>query len=130
MLIELIMLSAVVMVGIALLVSDPIKSVYSIATSVKGMVRAHLTTRSRVGRPLAAAARRCATGRSTILDFRSPSRVHPKISRPISERVSYKHFCEAMPKPLHAPKENCSIPTVAFEDVRDTLPAHNRRVLS
>ena len=127
MLIELIMLSAVVMVGIALLVSDPITSVYSIATSMKVMVRADLTMRSGVGRPLAAAARRCAIGRSTILDFRSPSRVHPKTSR---ERVSYKHFCEAMPKPLHAPEENCSIPTVAFEDVRDTLPAHNRRVLS
>ncbi len=35
MLIELIMFSAVVMVGIALLVSDPIKRVYSIATSMK-----------------------------------------------------------------------------------------------
>jgi hypothetical protein len=129
MLIELIMLSAVVMVGIALLVSDPIKTVYSIAKAMKVMVRAHLTTRSGVGRPLAAAARRCAIGRSTILDFRSPSRVHRRISRLICERVSYKHFREAMPKPLHAPKESYSIPAAAFEDVRDTLQAHNRRVL-
>ena len=49
MLIELIMFSAVVMVGIALLVSDSIKRVYSIATSMKVMVRAHLTTRSAPG---------------------------------------------------------------------------------
>src|SRR3954453_18448138 len=62
MLIELIIFSAVVMVGIALLVSNPIKRVYSIATSMKGMVRAHLTTRlcSWVERPVAAIARRCA----------------------------------------------------------------------
>lgn len=130
MLIELIIFSAVVMVGINLLVSDPSKRVYSIATTMKAMVRAQVTTRSGVGRPLAAVARRGAIGRSTILDFRSPSRVHWKISRQICEKVSDKHFCEAMPKPLHAPKENCSIPTVAFEDVRDTLPAHNGRVLS
>jgi len=45
MLIELIMFSAVVMVGIALLVSDSIKRVYSIPRSMKVMVRAHLTTR-------------------------------------------------------------------------------------
>jgi hypothetical protein len=130
MLIELIIFSVVVMVGINLLVSDPSKRVYSIATNMKAMVRAQVTTRSGVGMPLAAVARRCAIGRSTILDFRSPSRVHWKISRPICERALDKHFCEAMPKPLHAPEENCSIPTVAFEDVRDTLPAHNGRVLS
>ena len=94
MLIELIMFSAVVMVGIALLVSDPIKRVYPITTSMK--VSSHL---------------------------------HRTISRSICERVS-KTLCEATPKPLHAPKENCSIPTVAFEDVRDKLPAHNGRVLS
>jgi hypothetical protein len=82
MLIELIMFSAVVMVGVALLVSDPIKRVYPIT-----------------------------------------------ISRSIGERVS-KTLCEATPKPLHAAKENCSIPTVAFEDARDKLPAHNRCVLS
>lgn len=92
MLIELIMFSAVVMVGIALLVSDPIKRVYPITTSMK--VSSHL---------------------------------HRTISRSICERVS-KTLCEATPKPLHAPKENCSIPTVAFEDVRHKLPAHNRRV--
>jgi hypothetical protein len=132
MLIELIMFSAVVMVGIALLVSDPSKKVYSIATSMEVMVRAHLTTLqcSGDGRPLAATARRCAIERSAILDFRSPSPVDRKIGRSICERVFDKHFCEAMPKPLHAPKENYSIPTVAFEDVRDKLPAHNRRVLS
>ena len=45
MLIELIMLSAVVMVGIALLVSDSIKRVYSIPRSMKVVVRAHHTTR-------------------------------------------------------------------------------------
>jgi hypothetical protein len=131
MLIELIMFSAVVMVGIALLVPDSIERVYSIATSMQVMVRAHLATRqcSGDGRPLAATARRCAIERSAILDFRSPSHVHRKISRSISERVS-KTPCEATPKPLHAPKENYSIPTVAFEDVRDKLPAHNRRVLS
>jgi hypothetical protein len=81
MLIELIMFSAAVMVGIALLVSDPITRVYPITTSMNVMVRA-------------------------------------------------KTLCEATPRPLHAPKENCSIPTVAFEDVRDRLPAHNRGVLS
>jgi hypothetical protein len=130
MLIELIIFSVVIMVGINLLVSEPSKRVYSIATTMKVMVRAHLSTRSGGGRPLAAVARRCAIERSAILDFRSPSLVHQKISRPICEKVLDKHFCEAMPKPVHAPKENCSIPTVAFEDVRDTLPAHNRRVLS
>ena len=130
MLIELIMFSVVAMVGINLLVSDPSERPYSIATTMKVMVRAHFRTRSGVGSPLAAIARRCAIGRSTILDSRSPSRVHRKISRPICERVLDKNFCVAMPKTLHAPEENCSIPTVAFEDVRDTLPAHNRRVLS
>jgi hypothetical protein len=94
MLIELIMFSAVVIVGIALLVSDPIKRVYPITTSMKVSSHRHRT-----------------------------------ISRSICGRVS-KTLCEATPKPLHAPKENCSIPTVAFEDVRDKLPAHNRRVLS
>ena len=94
MLIELIMFSAVVMVGVALLVSDSTKRVYPFTTSMK--VSSHL---------------------------------HRRISRSICERVS-KALCEASPKPLRAPKENCSIPTVAFEDVRDKLPAHNRRVLS
>jgi hypothetical protein len=32
------------------------------------------------------------------------------------------------PKPL-APKESYSIPTIAFEDGRDKLPAHNPGVL-
>ena len=45
MLIELILFSAVVMVGIALLVSDSTKRVNPIATTMKVMVRAHLTTR-------------------------------------------------------------------------------------
>lgn len=45
MLIELIMFSAVVMVGIALLVSDSIERVYSIPRSMKVAVRTHHTTR-------------------------------------------------------------------------------------
>jgi hypothetical protein len=122
MLIELIMFSAVVMVGIALLVSDPIKRVYPITTSMKVMARAHLTTPLVLGGVKAAGSNRgrCAIDRSAILDFRSSSHLG---------RTSFETLCET-PKPLHAPKENYSIPTVAFEDVRDKLPAHNRRVPS
>jgi hypothetical protein len=131
MLIELIMFSAAVMVGIALLVSDPIKRVYSITTSMNVMVRAHLPSPLVLeGKSIGSNRGRCAIERSAILDFRSPSQVHPKISRSICERVFDKHFCEAVPKPLHAPEENYSIPTVAFEDVRDKLSTHNRRVIS
>jgi hypothetical protein len=96
MLIELIMFSAVVVVGIALLVSDSNERVYPIATSMKVMVRIHLTTRlcSGNGRPLADTARRCAIERSAILDFRSPSHVQRRISRPICERVSINTFAK------------------------------------
>jgi hypothetical protein len=123
MLIELIMFSAVVMVGIALLVSDPIKRVYPITTSMKVMARAHLTTPLVLGGVKATGSNcdRCAIDRSAILDFRSSSHLR---------RTSFETLCETTPKPLHAPKENYSIPTVAFEDVRDKLPAHNRRVPS
>lgn len=131
MLIELIMFSAVVMVGIALLVSDPIKRVYPITTSVKVMVRAHLPTPLVLGGVKATRNNRdgCAIDRSAILDFCSSSHLHRTISWSICERV-LKTLCEATPKPLRAPKENCSIPTVAFEDARDELSAHNRRVVS
>jgi hypothetical protein len=130
MLIELIMFSAAVMVGIALLVSDPIKRVYPITTSMNVMVRAHLPFPLVLeGKSTGSNRGRCAIDRSAILDFRSLSHLHRTISRSICERAS-KTLCEATPRPLHAPKENCSIPTVAFEDVRDKLPAHNRGVFS
>lgn len=120
MLIELILFSAVVMVGIALLVADPLKRVYPITTSVKVMVRAHLPTPLVLRGAKATGSNRdgCAIDRSAI--FCSLSHLHRTISWSICERV-LKTLCEATPKPLHAPKENCSIPTVAFEDARDEL---------
>jgi hypothetical protein len=117
MLIELIMFSAVLMVGIALLVSNSDQEGLSHHNDRAWGVK---TTGNRERR---------AIDRSSILDFCSSSHLHRTISRSICERVS-KTLCKTTPKPLHAPKENCSIPTVAFEDVRDKLPAHNRRVLS
>jgi hypothetical protein len=131
MLIELIMFSAVVVVGIALLVPDSIKRVYPITTSRKVMVRAHLPTPLVLGGVKVTGSNhdRCATDRSAMLGFCSSSHLYRTSSRSICERVS-KRLREATSKPLHTPKENYSIPTVAFGDVRDELPAHNRRVLS
>ena len=78
MLIELIMFSAVVMVGTLLLVSDSIKRVYPIATSMKVMVRAHLTTPLVLRGVKATGSHRgrCAIDRSAILDFRNSSHIH------------------------------------------------------
>lgn len=130
MLIELIMFSVVVMVGLALLVPNSTKRVYPITTSMKAMVGAPLAAPLALGAVKSAGSHRdgCAIGRSAILDFCSSSHLHGTISPSICKRVS-KTLCEATPTPLHAPEENCSIPTVAFGDVRDKLPAHNRRVL-
>jgi hypothetical protein len=130
MLIELIMFSAVVMVGIALLVSNPIKRVCSIATSMKVMVRAHLLPASAPGLEGHWQPSRADVQSNVQLSWASVARLTFS-GRSVGRcaRELSKALYEATPKSLHSPEENYSTPTVSFEDVHDKLPAHNRRVL-